>query len=105
MAKKRKSITAAELTAQLEADPVFQAAQKQRNRERAARSLPLRLAEEPIVEDLRAHGIRVSSVWDLVNTDDDYQAAVPVLLKHLPRNYPEPVREGIARALAIPAAI
>ena len=30
--------------------------------------------------------------------------ALPNLVQHLPRDYPSPVRDGIARALAVPAA-
>jgi hypothetical protein len=45
-------------------------------------------------------------VWDLVNTSDPYDEALPVLLRHLERGgYPDRVMEGLARALAVkPAA-
>jgi HEAT repeat protein len=39
-----------------------------------------------------------------VNTETPYPEALPILLEHLPRPYPERVREGIARALAVPDA-
>src|SRR5690606_10670983 len=45
------------------------------------------------------------SVWDLVNTANPYPKAVPILIEHLQRPYPERVREGIARALAVPDAV
>jgi DNA-binding GntR family transcriptional regulator len=40
-------------------------------------------------------------VWDLVNTRTKYPKLVPILLAHLSKNYPERIREGIARALAV----
>jgi len=40
-------------------------------------------------------------VWDLVNSDEPYPEALPILLAHLQRPYPGRVREGIARALAV----
>jgi HEAT repeat protein len=43
----------------------------------------------------------VGSAWDLVNTSTPYPAALPILLEHLDRPYPDRVREGIARALAV----
>ena len=43
-------------------------------------------------------------MWDLVNTQKPYPKAVPVLFEHLESGYPEPIREGIARALAVPEA-
>jgi hypothetical protein len=36
-----------------------------------------------------------------VNTSEPYPGALPVLLEHLQRPYPDRVREGIARALAV----
>lgn len=59
-------------------------------------------AEAPLVEELRAAGFDVESAWDLVNTPGSYPKAVPILLAHLPRDYPPAIRDGIARALAVP---
>jgi hypothetical protein len=63
-----------------------------------------RQAETPLVSELGEAGFVVRSVWDLVNTSRPYPQAVPILLKHLQRPYPPTVREGIARALAVPDA-
>jgi hypothetical protein len=63
-----------------------------------------RLAEKPLVDALASVGIRVESVWDLVNTASRYPAAIRVLLDHIARPYPDAIREGIARALATPDA-
>lgn len=46
-------------------------------------------------------GFEVDSAWDLVNTSTPYPAALPILLEHVERPYPDRVREGIARALAV----
>jgi hypothetical protein len=46
-------------------------------------------AETPVVADLRAAGINVESVWDLVNDKDTYAPALPILLNHLQRSYPD----------------
>ncbi|MES2841977.1 MAG: hypothetical protein V4794_16975 [Pseudomonadota bacterium] len=72
--------------------------------ERAERSARLSAEEAPLAEDLRAVGLSASSAWDLVNSKEPYSQAVPVLLKHLQRPYSDRIREGIARALAIPQA-
>jgi len=48
--------------------------------------------------------VKVTSAWDLVNTAKPYPDALPVLLQHLQRPYPDRVREGLARALAVRSA-
>jgi HEAT repeat protein len=54
--------------------------------------------------ELAAVGVEIDLIWDLVNTRERYDQAVPVLIKHLKRPYSERTREGIARALTIKAA-
>jgi len=73
------------------------------DRERARMSRVARLGEEerPLVADLAKVGIRVRSVWDLVNTSRPYPDAIPVLLAHLLLPYSDRNVEGIARALAV----
>lgn len=97
--KKRR--TAGELVAQLNADPAFAAKRASEEADRQRRAAELRRAEEPLVAALRDVGFAVNSVWDLVNTATPYPAALPVLLEHLQRPYPGPIREGIARAMAV----
>jgi hypothetical protein len=72
--------------------------------ERAERSARLSAEEAPLAADLHAVGLSASSAWDLVNSNEPYSQAVPVLLKHLQRPYSDRIREGIARALAVPQA-
>jgi hypothetical protein len=76
-------------------------AKRQRAEEIEARAAEWRRAEAPLVEELREAGFEVDSAWDLVNTATPYPAALPILLAHLGRSYPDRVREGIARALAV----
>jgi hypothetical protein len=99
-----RKITASELMAKLNADPKYVAKRHQEEEERQKRVAEWRHVETPLVKELRAAGIKVDSVWDLVNTQGSYPIAIPILLKHLPRGYPATVREGIARALAVPEA-
>jgi HEAT repeat protein len=59
----------------------------------------LKIAAKPIIRDLANAGFAMRSVYDLVNTNTKYEAAIPILLKHLSRDYPNRLREGIARSL------
>jgi len=55
-----------------------------------------------LAEDLEAVGIEVTTVYDLVNrSDNDYRAAVPILLRHLESARDPKLREGIVRALGV----
>ena len=74
---------------------------KTREKERIERSVRSRVEEEPMLTDLRAIGLSLESVWDLVNTSTKYRQAIPVLLKHLQLPYSDSTREGIARSLAV----
>lgn len=73
-----------------------------RQKERVDRSARLREEEKPIVADLRQAGLDVESIWDLVNTSEQYSKVVPILLRHLSLPYSDRTREGIARSLAVP---
>jgi hypothetical protein len=98
---RRAGISAEELMAELEADPEYIAERERQDAERRRRVEDWRRAEAPLVEELRDAGLDVESAWDLVNTSTPYPAALPILLEHLARPYPDRVREGIARALAV----
>ncbi len=101
MKKRQPPLSAADLTARLQADPDFLARKQERERERAERSAGLRTEEEPILAELREVGWNVNSVWELVNTSTPYREAIPILLRHLLLPYSDRTREGIARALAV----
>lgn len=90
----------------LRTDPEYRAQVEAVEAEREERARALREAERPIVEDLDAAGVSVSSVWDLVNTSVPYPDALPILLAHLKRGgYPERVMESLGRALAVKSAV
>jgi hypothetical protein len=61
--------------------------------------------------DLRAAGLPISDLWELVNAKTQFRAAMPVLidwLRNVDRRVPGTdqarVREGLVRALSVPAA-
>jgi predicted nucleic acid-binding protein len=101
---KRGRKTANQFFAEIEADPARRAVRDARNAELQARQEELGRAEAPLVAELRAAGVVVNSVYDLVNTREPYPAALPILIKHLDFEYPPQIVDGIARALAVPAA-
>lgn len=57
-----------------------------------------------VVKALQKVGIEVQSVYDLVNTSQSYEAAIPVLLELLPKVKEEVIKEGIVRALTVKEA-
>jgi hypothetical protein len=105
----RKS--AADLIAELEADPRWVAARDERQRALAERAATQAAAEAPLVAELRRAGLPVDSVYDLVNNAPHavlsrrfigaYQVAYPILVRHLALPYPIRIREGIIRALTV----
>lgn len=101
---KRAGMTLAEHDALLKAEGRYEqmkAAQRESQGEIERKAAEWRRAEAPLVEDLRRAGFEVESAWDLVNISTPYPAALSILLDHLWRPYPDRVREGIARALAV----
>ncbi|MEA1675820.1 hypothetical protein [Nitrospirillum sp. BR 11163] len=74
---------------------------RQRAEERTTR---LKLEQGPLLADLHAVGWPMGSVWDLINmhTRVRYPEAIPVLLRHLMLPYSDRIRDGIARARAVP---
>lgn len=103
-ARNQDPVTAAELMAELENDPEYTAEARREEEARQTQISEWRRLEAPLVKDLRNAGFDVQSAWDLVNTSAPYREALPVLLEHLARSYPDRVREGIARALAVAEA-
>lgn len=101
MGSDKKRVTAGELIARLEANPEFAARRDEEERVRKEARATRRQAEAPLVDDLHAIGVNVDTAWDLVNTSHPYPAALPVLVEHLGRPYPDRVRAGIARSLAV----
>jgi hypothetical protein len=102
--KPTKSMSAAELMAQLQSDPEFVRKNEERETQRRAVEAELGAEERPILAELAKAGVRVASVWELVNAKSSYAAAIPVLTKHLRLPYHPKIREGIARALTVKEA-
>lgn len=100
--KRSHSMTAAELAAKLQTNPEFVARKQAQEQERSERAARIRVEEEPILAELRGIGWDVQSVWDLVNTNTPYPEAISILLKHLLLPYSDVVKDGMARALAVP---
>lgn len=96
--------TAGELLRELENNPEYVAMRQRKDAELAQRVAVLARASAPLIAALAGVGVDVASVWDLVNRPNDYDVALPVLLTHLNLEYPEVIREGIARALGVPNA-
>jgi hypothetical protein len=81
-------------------DPVYQARIARRNAEDAARTAVWREAERQLVTELQEAGYPVETAWMLYKYKP-HISAIPILLDHLPRDYPERVRWGIAGALVV----
>jgi hypothetical protein len=103
MAKLSGWVSAEEHIRLLQANPEYMRMRAEQERDLAERKVQLKVAQAPLLADLAVLGIEVQSVWDLVNTSSPYHDAIPLLLEHLRRPYPNVIREGIARALAVPA--
>lgn len=94
-------VSAVEFKRVLDADPDYRARKKAFDAELAERSRRLREAERPLLADLSALGLDVESVWALRSLQPYPDGTVDVLLQHLVTPFPDRVREGIARALAV----
>ena len=96
---------------QLNADPKFQAQRAERERVRLKRAAECAPEDEAIASEARGLGLNVTSVWDFVNNDGreylghyfsgPYEAAYPLLIKHLAIEHDPRIREGVIRALTV----
>lgn len=86
----KKTLTAAELLAKLNADPESVAQRETPDEAHLALESEPREAERLLVTALSRTGTSVTSVWDRVNTTRAYPEASPVLLEHLERPTPVP---------------
>ena len=100
----KTKITAAELQQQLLQDEEYQKWLEEKEEIRIALEEAYAEDEMPLIEDLWQVGVKVKSVWNLVNTKSSYKSAIPVLLTHLPMQYHLKNKEGIIRALAVKEA-
>ena len=98
---KKKWITAAEHMALLQKNPEWVARNAETMANLLQREKEFKTLEGPLLSDLKNIGIKVDSVWDLVNTADKYPGAIPILRRHLPLPYHKRIKEGIIRALTV----
>jgi hypothetical protein len=103
MVKPRRGITAEEHAKQLQVDPEFMRRRAEQEKALAEREAQLRVVEAPLLKDLARVGFEVKSVWFLKNNRPEFRKAIPVLLDHLKRPYPDIIRAGIAQRLAVRA--
>lgn len=101
---KKNRATAAELLERLQADQEWTEARDAREALRLQRLEAQRVAEKPILEDLKAAGFEVASVFDLIVAGRPYPTAIPILTRHLEKPYPADVRGVLAKVLAVPEA-
>jgi hypothetical protein len=109
--KRRKSITAGELMAQLNSDPEYLA--RIAEQDRCIAKLVAEVAEEEdrIAREAAKLGYKITSVWDFVNNTPHpflprpfvgpYDRAYPMLVRHLRLPHQPRIREGIIRALTV----
>jgi HEAT repeat protein len=57
--------------------------------------------DEMVASTLRQCGLKISSIWDLVNTKEIYREAIPLLVEMLPKIDDLGTKEGIVRALTV----
>jgi len=84
--------------------PKTQTEIEEKERVRSILTKAVREQAKPLFEELAEVGIRIESVWDLVNTSASYPEAVPILVRHLSEPYHQRNTEGIVRALAVKEA-
>ena len=104
-------IAAAEFIKQTEGDPEYQARLAVMEQQRAEIRHRCEEDERELVGEIRALGLNITSVYDLVNNTPHsvlehhfvgpYAEAYPVLLKHLTITHEPNIREGIIRALIV----
>jgi hypothetical protein len=103
--KKPKRQTAQEFMEQLERDPAYLELRRKQEQRRQDQEALYRRDEAALVAALAAVGVKVGSVWDLVNQSGSYPEAIPVLQAFLSeRSLLPATREGIVRALTVTEA-
>lgn len=96
-----KPKTAAELLAELRQNREFAAREKARAEKMNEVLETSEKEQDRLLSELADIGLKIASVWDLVNKQSKYPAALPILIRHLSLPYSSGVREGIIRALTV----
>jgi HEAT repeat protein len=59
---------------------------------------------QELTDELADIGIKIVSIYTLVNTKAKYPKAIPILIKHLQKKYSDATKQGIIRALTVKEA-
>jgi hypothetical protein len=106
---KKDKITALELSRQLETDADYQKMMREKEERMRILKAELDKDEEELIEEIEKRGIKIESVWDLVNNvkhpfldnkfTGKYSEVYSILIDHLDKPHHPRIREGIIRAL------
>jgi hypothetical protein len=109
MTTKKEKITAEELSRQLQTNPGYQKMMKEKDERMRILKAELDKDEEELIKEISKKGIKIESVWDLVNNikhpfldnkfTGKYNEVYPILVEHLGKPHHPRTREGIIRAL------
>lgn len=102
--KNDRRTTAREAIERLRRDPAHAAKMAIQSRELAARHAADKEELRDLINELRQTGLQIDDVWDLVNRPNNYDFALPILVRHLEKDYCDRNLEGIGRALAVPSS-
>lgn len=97
---KRSYKTAAELMAEIQADPKLRERQAHANDRQDRVKETLKAEDDAVCKSLREIGIRAYSVYDLLKRRANCVEATPVLIQWLPLAQSPRIKEGIVRALS-----
>ncbi|MFC3356023.1 hypothetical protein [Sphingobacterium zeae] len=61
----------------------------------------LNLEMQALMREIELKGLKINSIWDLVNMKSSYPDIIDILKKHLSRKYHNKNKEGIIRALGV----
>jgi hypothetical protein len=104
----RRRKTAADLVAahrrRMRKDAAYRAEVERHQAENAEDVRQSRGEQLPLLADLHAAGIELDTVWHLYKHPEARAQAIPVLLEHIVRDYPDRVLEGIGCGLCNRAA-
>lgn len=103
--KQRKSYTVEELMAELALDEEYQRGIAEKARLHNERMARLAVVEEQLIQELSDYGLELITAGQLVQMPGAYDGALPILVRHLKRRYPDEAGMWIARCLAVPAAV
>ncbi|SFU17348.1 hypothetical protein SAMN05444141_1172 [Pseudovibrio denitrificans] len=93
--------TAAEFLAELAKSKEYQATQEAKRIEVARLAKIYDADEKELVQELNEAGFDVQSVWDFVNTKEDYLGAEKILVKHLKQKHHPRIQSGVVRSLMV----